>query len=223
LQLFLGFRFAFRPEKSVGGAHSNFLGRKLLRVTEGEIRGHHRKTHAALPQKMRHHLLKRRRLLLCALHLALDLAEGNDLVRLRLLARAIDLEVAQNDGPLAVLLEKNEWVRHEEPCRVEHVWVVVARRDDETSLVFRFLSRAHLTFLLANHLLVIPSRARRRGTSHPQWFISKEIPRDPKNSPSATRKRWTYYEVPRRLRDSGGQAITSHDVSSAPAHLELSS
>src|SRR5437667_3856605 len=107
-KLGVGLGFAFRPEKAVGGPYSNFLGRELLCVSERKIRRHNRETHAALPQKMRHHLFKWRCLLLSPLHFAFDLAEGNDLVHFRLLARPIDLEVAQNDGPLAVLLEKNK-------------------------------------------------------------------------------------------------------------------
>ena len=118
MKLAFGFGFAFRPEKAVAGAYSNSPGRQLLRVSKRKIRRHNRETHATLPQKMRHHFLKGRRLLLGALHFALDLAEGNDFVRLRLLPRPIDLKVAQNDGPLAVLLEKNKRIRHEEPCRV---------------------------------------------------------------------------------------------------------
>ena len=94
MKLAFGLGFAFRPEKAVGGADTNFLGRQLLRISERKIRRHNRETHATLSQKMRHHLLEGRRLLQGALHLALDLAEGNDFVRLRLLARPIDLKVA---------------------------------------------------------------------------------------------------------------------------------
>ncbi len=117
---------------------------------------------------MGHHLLESRRLLPCALQFAFELAQRDDLVCLRLFPRAIDLQVAENDGSLAVLLEKNKRVRDKEPRGVKHVGIVLARRDDQASFVFRFLSGAHLTFLSANPLLVIPSRARRRGTSQLQ-------------------------------------------------------
>ena len=55
---------------------------------------------------MRHHFLERRRFFPGALHFAFELAVGKNLVRRGLLAGAIDLEIAQNDCALAVLLRK---------------------------------------------------------------------------------------------------------------------
>src|ERR1043166_4495400 len=82
---------------------------------------------AAYAQKMGEHFFIRRRLFRFALHFALELVERDELIRLRLFAPAAHFHVAQDKRALAVLLEKNEWVRREKPRCVKHVRVGFAR------------------------------------------------------------------------------------------------
>src|SRR2546430_16298627 len=67
-----------------------------------------------------------------ALHFAFELVEHDKLVRLRILLRSIDLQIAQDKGAFPVLLKKNKWIADENPRRVKHVRVGLAGRDNQT-------------------------------------------------------------------------------------------
>ena len=66
------------------------------------------------------------------LHLALERAQHDKLVCLRLFLRPIDLQIAQNQRALAVLLKENKRVADKNSRRVKHISVRIARRNDET-------------------------------------------------------------------------------------------
>ena len=87
---------------------------------------------------MRQHFFVGRGLGTRPLHLVFELAVGQNLVRLGLLASAIDLEIAQDERSLAILLEKNKGIGREEARRVKHVRVILAGRDDQARFVFAF-------------------------------------------------------------------------------------
>src|SRR5205823_14707521 len=72
------------------------------------------------------------RLFCLALYFAFELAEHDKLVRLRILLRPIDLQIAQDERALPVLLKKNERIADEDPCRVKHIGIGIAGRDNQT-------------------------------------------------------------------------------------------
>src|SRR5207237_8878611 len=65
------------------------------------------------------------------LHFALQFIERNKFVRLGLPATAINLQLAQDQGALAILLEKNERIGREKSRRIQHVSVVFTSCDDQ--------------------------------------------------------------------------------------------
>ena len=81
---------------------------------------------------MRQDFFVGRRLLCLALYFAFELAEHDKLVRLRILLRPIDLQIAQDERALPVLLKKNERIADEDPCRVKHIGIGIAGRDNQT-------------------------------------------------------------------------------------------
>ena len=78
------------------------------------------------------------RLAALPLHFFFKSAVGQKLVRLRLFAAAIDLEVAQDQRSFPVLLEENKRIGRKEARRVKHVRIGLAGGDDEAGLVFGF-------------------------------------------------------------------------------------
>src|SRR3981081_3286667 len=84
---------------------------------------------------MREHLLVGRRLFRFSLYFALQFAESNEFIRVRLLAPTIDLQIAQDERALAFLLQKNERVGRPELGRIKHVRILVAGGDDQSCFV----------------------------------------------------------------------------------------
>jgi hypothetical protein len=80
---------------------------------------------------MRQHFFVGGRLLGLALHFAFELVEHDKLVRLRILLRSIDLQIAQDQDAFPLLLKKNKRIADENPRRVKHVRVSVAGRDNQ--------------------------------------------------------------------------------------------
>ena len=129
--LFVGFGFTLRPEKSVGRANADFVCREFLRVTKRKICGHSGRSHASFFQKMGQHFLVRRRLFRFPLQLALELAEQYEFISISLLAATIDFQIAQDQCPFAVALKENEWIGRPKLRRVKHVGILLARSDDK--------------------------------------------------------------------------------------------
>src|SRR5437868_11466670 len=86
---------------------------------------------------MSKNLFIRRRFARSALDFTLELTVADKFVRLRLLAAAIDLEIAQNERAFAVLLQKNKRIWRPEPGRVEQVGIGLTRGNDQTCLPIR--------------------------------------------------------------------------------------
>src|SRR5215471_20037085 len=80
---------------------------------------------------MGQHLFVRRRLFRFPLQLALELAEHYELIRISLLAAAIDFQIAQDQCSFAVTLKKNEWIGRPKLRRIKHVGILLARSDDK--------------------------------------------------------------------------------------------
>src|SRR5437879_9974939 len=89
-------------------------------------------------EKMRQHFFVWRRFFCFALHFSLEVVERNKLVDLGRPSAAIHLEIAQNDCALSILLEKNERIARPEFCRVKHVRIDVAWRNNESRFVIGF-------------------------------------------------------------------------------------
>ena len=97
---------------------------------EGEVRGHlDRRDAIALEQQG--HRVREARLGPALAGLALPLGERQDLVRPRLGARAIHLEVGHQEDLLAADLEIHEGIRGQESASVIEVGVGLAGRDDQ--------------------------------------------------------------------------------------------
>src|SRR4029077_8535888 len=127
----LGFCFALRPEKSVGRTEPDSTYSYLLRVAERKICRNDSRSDAAFPEKMGQDFLVRRCIPIFALRLALQFIERNKFVRLGLLATAIDLQIAQDQGAPAILLKKNEWIGRKKSRRIQHVRVAFTGGDDQ--------------------------------------------------------------------------------------------
>src|SRR4030095_1160394 len=103
--------FASRSsQKRPSVARTDFVPGTLFRVAQREICGDNRRFHAAFREKVRENLFVRWRGLRVSLHFALQLAEHDEFVRIRLLAAAIDFQIAQYESSLAIALKKNEWI-----------------------------------------------------------------------------------------------------------------
>src|SRR5260370_32128961 len=138
LQLFVSLGFALRPEKSVGWCKIDIVLGELAGKAERKIRWHSRAFYSAFAEKMGKHFFIRRRLLRFALHFSLKLVQRNELVDLRRPAAAVHFQIAQNDRALSVLLEKNKRIARPELCRIKHVRVDVAGRDDQSCSILSF-------------------------------------------------------------------------------------
>ena len=79
------------------------------------------------------HLLVGRRCFRVALYFMLEFAQHDELVRFRRSLCPIDFQIAQHQRAVAVLLEKNERIPDKNTCRVKHIGIGVARRNDEAS------------------------------------------------------------------------------------------
>src|SRR5882762_7484721 len=127
----LRFRLALRPEKPVCRADTDFVGGKLLGVTESKICRDKHRSYASLFKKMRQNFFIGRRLFGFSLHFALDLAEHDEFICVGLLATAIDFQIAKDKRAFAIAFEKDEWIGRPKLCRIEHVGIRVAGGDDE--------------------------------------------------------------------------------------------
>ena len=116
-------RFALRPEKAVRWLEPDFFRFELRAKPSGKFAGTSAERTFLLRQKMREHFFVGRRLGARSLHFFFKRAVGQNLVRLRLFASAIDLEIAQDERSLAVLFEKNKGIGREKTRRVKHVGV----------------------------------------------------------------------------------------------------
>lgn len=132
------FRFALRPKRSIRRVQPDFVRGQFARITERKIRGDDCRFYAALVEEMRKNFFVGWRLFRFSLHFALELAKGNELVRVSLLARTIDFQIAQDQRAFAVSLEKNERIGRPELRRVQHIRVILARRYDQAILDFGF-------------------------------------------------------------------------------------
>src|SRR5258708_39345375 len=81
---------------------------------------------------MRDYFFKRRRLFRFSLNFAFELIERNKVIDLRGAAATAHLKIAQNDGALSILREKDKRVARPKLCRVKHIGVDVAWRDNES-------------------------------------------------------------------------------------------
>ena len=172
LDFFVRFRFAFRPEKAVSRANTDFIGGEFLGVTKRKIGRNDCRLYAALTQKMRNNFFVRRRLLRFPLHFVLKLAEHDKFICVGLLAASIDFQIAQDKRALAVSLQKNEWIGRPKLCRVQHIRVGVACSDNQARWFgFSFGHSMLVASLRPIAMLVIPSEERdlpRRVASHKQ-------------------------------------------------------
>jgi len=124
-----GLEFAPRPEQT-GLRHKPDAGlRQASGQAEREGAGHRGAPHLALPEEGDGVFQEAG--VPAFLQAPGDPRIGHDPVHPRLLAPAIDLEVAEDDRGAPALLEEDEGVRHEKAGGVEHVGVLAARRDDE--------------------------------------------------------------------------------------------
>src|SRR5215470_4213831 len=105
------FRFAFRPEKPVCRAHTDFIRGELLGVAKREICRNDYRFYTAPSQEMREHFFIRRRVFGLSLRLALELTKHDKFICIGLLASSIDLEIAQDQRAFAVSLQENKWIR----------------------------------------------------------------------------------------------------------------
>src|SRR5207248_10783818 len=125
------FLLSRRPEKPIARFQRDPLPLNLISKTQREISRYLRPLYSPFPQKMRQDFFVGRRLLCLALYFAFELAEHDKLVRLRILLRPIDLQIAQDERALPVLLKKNERIADEDPCRVKHIGIGIAGRDNK--------------------------------------------------------------------------------------------
>src|SRR5438477_11117314 len=84
------------------------------------------------------HFLVGRRSFVVALCFALELAQHDELVRLRRSLCPIDFQIAQHKRALAVLLKKNKRIADKNARRVEHIGIGIAWRNDKTGGLILF-------------------------------------------------------------------------------------
>src|SRR4029453_11720170 len=163
----VGFRFTFRPEEAVGCSDTNFVCSQRLRAAKWEICGNKCRFYTAFSQKMHENFFVRRRLPGFSLHFAFELAEHDKLIGVGLLAASINLQIAQDQRALAVLLQENKWIWRPKLRRVQHVGIDLTRGNNQARcFVFSFAHRFSPASLRSVTALVIPSKAR-SGTSVP--------------------------------------------------------
>ena len=162
LDFLVRFRFALRPKRSIRRVQPDFVRGQFARITERKIRGDDRRFYAALVEKMRKDFFVGRRLFRFSLHFAFEFAKGNEFVRVSLLARTIDFQIAQDQRAFAVSLKKNKRIGRPELRRVQHVGVMLARRYDQAIFSFGFCSHPRSAIHLRSvAMLVIPRSPRR--------------------------------------------------------------
>ena len=79
------------------------------------------------------HFFVRWRLFGFALYFPLEFTQHEELVRFRRSLCPIDFQITQDEGPLALLLEKNKGIADKNAGRIKHIGIGIARRNDEAS------------------------------------------------------------------------------------------
>src|SRR5207253_8755776 len=108
------------PKQSIRRADTDFVRSEFRCVAKRKICGNNCRSNTALFEKMGEHLFIGRRLFRFSLHLPLEFAEHDELIRIGLFATAIDFQIAQDQRALAVAREKNKWNGRPKLRRVKH-------------------------------------------------------------------------------------------------------